>query len=330
MGFSGEFEDHGELGEGAVELPGGLHDGGHVGDAPEALGLPDVGEDDEGDEAVGVGAAFVEGVVQPDVEGVGGPDFDDGGVGAVGAGGGGGGAVEEVYLVGGELVAAGDAPYAVDVVADPPYEDALHVGGGDADALLVGVPGDLVGGVAEDGGVEFGVEVELVEVVVGVDGGEGAFGLVGAAGGFVGVVVGFDGEGDVGHEVGGYLVDEGAGVVEGEAAFLASGGAGPLGAGVEGEVFGVGAEAVGVEALELLGDCQVCDGFLSFGVFLGKCGVLIIVFWPHPSPLTPEAHLQPLEGEGTGPPRPTAPRLLNSTTAFVTQDSSLPFGMTWH
>ena len=88
-GVAGEFEDHGELGEGAVELPGGFHDGGHIGDAPEALGLPDVGEDDEGDEAVGVGPAFEEDVVQPDVEGVGGPDFYDGGVGAVGAGGGG-------------------------------------------------------------------------------------------------------------------------------------------------------------------------------------------------------------------------------------------------
>ena len=121
-------------------------------------------------------------------------------------------------------------------------------------AAFGGVPGDLVGAIAEDGGVDLGIEVELVEVVLVVHGEERALGGDGAGVGLGRLVGGVDGDVGAGHEVGGGLVDDGLRVVEDEAAVARAGhGCGPLVAVVEGEVIGIGAQAVAVHAADLLG-----------------------------------------------------------------------------
>jgi hypothetical protein len=54
-GVAGELQDAGQLAEGPVELRWGCMRMRDIGHAPEVLGVPDVGEDDKGDESVGVG-----------------------------------------------------------------------------------------------------------------------------------------------------------------------------------------------------------------------------------------------------------------------------------
>ena len=112
---------------------------------PELLRLAQVRVDDEGDEAVRVRLRLDQGAVEPELEVGVGPDLDDrvllaGRGGAAAAAGDEIGAVEEYGLLVGEVVAAGDAPEAADVVAEPPGKEALDVRRGDADAALERVP----------------------------------------------------------------------------------------------------------------------------------------------------------------------------------------------
>src|SRR5207248_2305032 len=76
--IAGELEDHRELREGPVELAGGLADRLDIARPPELLWLADVRIEDEGDEAVGVGFGLDAAPVEPELEGVGSPDFRHG------------------------------------------------------------------------------------------------------------------------------------------------------------------------------------------------------------------------------------------------------------
>ena len=144
----------------------------------------------------------------------------------------------------------GDGGETGGVIGLAPGEDALHVGSGDADAAGFGVPRDLVAGVAENGAIELGFVVELGEAIECGGFAESAFGIGGAGAAF-GRFAAFDLDGGAVEEVAGDLIDEGFGVVEGEAAFAAAGSAGPLAAFIESEVLAVAGESVVVEMLEL-------------------------------------------------------------------------------
>src|SRR3989304_1860435 len=67
-------------------------------------------------------------------------------------------------------------PPAPGVVPQPPGVQPLHVRRRNAHPLLARVPGDLVGGVPQDGAVDLVVEVHLVEVVGVVRLAQGALG----------------------------------------------------------------------------------------------------------------------------------------------------------
>ena len=134
---------------------------------------------------------------------------------------------------------------------------ALHVGGGDDDALLAVVPDDLEGAVAEDGGVDLGVEVELGEVVVVPGGAEDRLDLGSAATGGGGVVGGRHDRAVVGDEVGRALLDEGAGVVEGQRALAAEGGRRAATALVVVEELAVAAHALEVAVEQLAGEREL-------------------------------------------------------------------------
>lgn len=229
---------------------------------PEALRLADVGVDDEGDEAVGVGVFFEEVAVEPELEGVGGPGFDDRvlcgrrprrrlrGERAEG----------RLRFGPGEGVARGDFPEARVVAGAGPDEEALHVGSAYAHAFFGGVPPDLVGGVAEHRAVDLVVEVQVLEAVGFVDVADGALGAAGALDRFGRVVLRVGDEASAGHCVGRGLFDDGAGVVQGQSPVATAAALGPLLSVVEVEVLAIAAHAFCVEACELLRQRLCFDG----------------------------------------------------------------------
>ncbi len=263
---------------------------------PELLRLAQVRVDDEGDEAVRVRLRLDQGAVEPELEVGVGPDLDDrvllaGGGGAAAAAGDEIGAVEEYGLLVGEVVAAGDAPEAADVVAEPPGKEALDVRRGDADAALERVPRDLESAVAEDRRVDLVVEVELAEVVGVGDGAQGLLRPLGPLRLLGRAVLLIDDEAEAGHQVRRRLVDHRLGVVEDEAALAAALAAEPLLAAVEGEVVAVGAEAAAVEAAELFDEVRfgavVLEWPLSAPWLLaggGGRGSALVRRWTAPAP----------------------------------------------
>ena len=152
-----QLEDHRELRQGAVQLADGLPHGREVADAPELLRLAQVGVEHERDEAVRVRLRLHQRAVQPQLEALVRPYLDDAVLLASRPYAEAGkprlrrsGTVQQRRLLVRQRVAAGDAPHAPDVVAEPPGVQTLHVRRRHTHATLVGVPRHLVGAVAED------------------------------------------------------------------------------------------------------------------------------------------------------------------------------------
>jgi len=74
--------------------------------------------------------------------------------------------VEHLYFVLGERAPGGYSPDSGGVVSQPPGEDPGHVGGGDPELLVVGIPYHLIAGVPQDGGGDLRLVIELLQVVL--------------------------------------------------------------------------------------------------------------------------------------------------------------------
>jgi hypothetical protein len=122
--------------------------------APELFRLTEVGEDNEGDKAVGVGLGFCEVIVLVELEVLSRPELGYRRLLVFDAP-----AVKDGYFVLCKCITGGHSPQFRDVVTKPPGEDARDVGGGDPDSLLVGVPYHFIAGVSQDGGVDLGLPV---------------------------------------------------------------------------------------------------------------------------------------------------------------------------
>jgi len=77
--------------------------------------------------------------------------------------------------------------------------DALYVGGGNPHLLGCVVPGYLVAGVAHNGAVNLGLQVELLQVVLFVDLLQGGFGTAGFCLSLRRILPGFHDEADARH-----------------------------------------------------------------------------------------------------------------------------------
>ena len=129
----------------------------------------------------------------------------------------GGYAVEHAQLVVAEDVAGGDPPDLREVVPEPPGEDARGDGRRDPDAPLVAIPGDLVAAVPQDGAVDLGLPIELLQAVLLVYLVQQLLGLVGVGHVLLcGLIQGVAGGSEPLHQVAGGLVDRYLGVVEHE------------------------------------------------------------------------------------------------------------------
>ena len=74
--------------------------------------------------------------------------------------------VEQLYFLLAELIPAGYSPHLGYIVTHPPGIEAVNIGAGYPDSLFHGVPGDLITAVAQDGGVNLGLVVQLLQVVI--------------------------------------------------------------------------------------------------------------------------------------------------------------------
>ena len=237
-GVARNLKDARKLRQGTVKFALRLAQGGYIGHAPELLGLAQVGEDDEGDKAVGIGLAVDGTVVQVEGKLPGVPELGDHSVLFADFP-----AVKRGDFVGSKLVTRGDAVDAGDIIALPPGEDTVDIGGGDAHTLFEGVPGDLIAAVAQDGAIYFGGIVQLGAVIQIIDAVDKLLGLLRHIG-FT-FYQGLAGEIELVHQIAGDLIDGDPGVVEDELAV--PGALGPLGAVVEIEVGLIGAEAAAIK-----------------------------------------------------------------------------------
>ena len=135
------------------------------------------------------------------------------------------------------------------VAGGAPRVDALHVGRGHAHRALDRVPCHLECGVAENGAVELGLEVELGEAVRRFQFAQHLFGRAGASSASGGIAVArLDLDGGAFEQVAGDFFDQRLCIVEGQPPLMATRGTRPLHALVEGEGLAVATQAVFVHA----------------------------------------------------------------------------------